>query len=90
MTNEQRIACIIERLTSAFHPSLIDVIDNSPQHIGHAGAAGGAGHFELIIDKECFGNLSRVAIHQQIYQALGDLIPGEIHALSIRLHMGND
>jgi len=76
---------IIARLTDAFSPNYIEVIDQSHQHIGHQGAQSGAGHFDLIIDKSCFNEKSRLAIHKAIYSVLGDLIPDEIHALSIQL-----
>lgn len=90
MNNEQRKKIIIERLTTAFAPAYIEVIDQSHLHIGHAGAQSGAGHFDLIIEKRCFNESSTLAIHKAIYRVLGDLIPNEIHALSIKLSDDND
>lgn len=85
MNNQQRQQVIIERLTKKFAPQYIEVIDKSDEHIGHAGAQSGAGHFDLIIDKNCFNEKSTLAIHKAIYAVLNDLIPSEIHALSIQL-----
>ncbi|MAZ40035.1 MAG: BolA family transcriptional regulator [Legionellales bacterium] len=85
MTNAQRQALIILRLREKFSPHRLEVIDQSDEHIGHSGAQDGAGHFDLIIDKDCFGDLNRLNIHKAIYQVLNDLIPHEIHALSIQL-----
>lgn len=85
MNNVQRIEEIRQRLTQAFQPALLEVIDDSAQHRGHAGAQSGAGHFTVRITALIFNTLSRVAAHQQIYQHLNDLIPDEIHALSIQI-----
>ena len=41
-------------------------------------------HYGLTIISETFEGLSRVQRHQKIYQALGPLMGGELHALSIR------
>jgi len=85
MTNDERRQIIIDELTRKFAPNYIEVIDVSHEHIGHAGAASGAGHFDLVIDKTCFGSLSRLQIHKAIYEAIGYLIPSEVHAISITL-----
>lgn len=90
MNNKQRQTLIIERLTTTFSPTYIEVIDQSHLHIGHAGAQSGAGHFDLIIDKNCFNESSTLAIHKAIYRVLDDLIPNDIHALSIKLCNNND
>lgn len=81
----QRQALIRERLQHAFAPSYLEVIDDSDKHRGHAGAEGGAGHYTIKITAECFNGLSRIAAHQKIYQLLADMIPHDIHALSIKL-----
>lgn len=80
----QRIVLIEQRLQKAFAPKELQVLDDSEQHRGHVGSQGGAGHYTVIIVAECFKGLSRVVMHQRIYAALGDLIPGEIHALKIK------
>jgi len=64
-------------------PSQLDIQDNSALHAGHKGNGGG-GHFTLRIVSEAFCGLTAVARHRMIYQALSDLMPHQIHALSIR------
>lgn len=83
MTNEQRVAVITERLTAAFTPSQLNVIDESHKHVGHAGAKTGLGHFKVCIRAAQFSGKSELTVHRMIYAALGDLMKTDIHALSI-------
>lgn len=78
-----RVAEIEKRLTAALSPSKLEVIDESHKHIGHAGAASGAGHFAVSIVSDAFEACSHVDRHRMIYEALGDMMQTEIHALSI-------
>ncbi len=80
-----RIQQIKTRLTETLSPTAIEVIDESHLHAGHAGAKSGKGHFKLIIKSEQLEGLRPLAQHQKIYQALGDLMETEIHALSIKI-----
>jgi len=41
-------------------------------------------HFEAVIVSAEFSGKSRVQRHQRVYQALGDRMRAEIHALSMR------
>ncbi len=70
-------------LTEAFKPALLEIIDNSAAHAGHAGVRSGGGHYNVTIVAEAFEGKSLVQRHQLIYQALGDLMKQEIHALGI-------
>jgi BolA protein len=70
-------------LTDAFKPELLEIIDNSEAHAGHAGARSGGGHYNVTIIADAFEGKSLVQRHQLIYQALGDLMKQEIHALGI-------
>ena len=79
----KRKELITERLTAAFAPTFLEVVDESHKHIGHAGAKMGASHFAIIIESIRFQNLTLVKRHQMIYDVLHDLIPQEIHALKI-------
>ena len=72
----------------AFSPNILEIIDDSHLHRGHAGAASGAGHYRLIIASEAFKGLSTVASHQKIYAALAEMMGSEIHALSISVQVG--
>jgi BolA protein len=70
-------------LTEAFTPELLEIIDNSAAHAGHAGARTGGGHYHVTIVAEAFDGKNLVQRHQLIYKALGDLMKQEIHALGI-------
>ncbi len=73
-----------DRLTAAFAPSRLEVIDESEDHRGHAGYRdGGKTHWRIVITAPELGPMTRVARHRAIYAALGPDIIGTIHALAI-------
>jgi BolA family transcriptional regulator, general stress-responsive regulator len=74
---------IKQALTEVLKPKLLEIIDNSAAHAGHAGARSGGGHYHVTIVAEIFEGKSLVQRHQLIYQALGDLMKQQIHALGI-------
>lgn len=76
------IAEIKSRL-AVLAPENIEIIDESAQHAGHAGARSGGGHYQLTIIAPAFKGQNIVARHRAIYQALGDLMQTRVHALSI-------
>ncbi|MCK5433451.1 MAG: BolA family transcriptional regulator [Gammaproteobacteria bacterium] len=78
-----RIAEIKARLEQALSPTHIDIIDESHLHAGHAGAASGAGHFNVTITSDKFTGQSAIQRHRMVYLAVDDLMRTEIHALSI-------
>jgi BolA family transcriptional regulator, general stress-responsive regulator len=72
-----------ERL-AALHPVALDLRDESAQHAGHAGARpSGGSHWQLTIVSEAFRGKSAVARHRMVYEALGDLMKQDVHALRI-------
>jgi len=72
------------RLTEAFAPSDLQVIDESDRHKGHAGARpGGETHFRVRIVAEAFRGKSRVEAHRLINEALGAEFTRGLHALAI-------
>jgi BolA family transcriptional regulator, general stress-responsive regulator len=79
-----RIAMIKSRLEQALSPSQIDITDDSHMHAGHAGAASGGGHFSVTIVSDKFSGKSMIERHRAVYLALNDMMPAEIHALSIK------
>ncbi len=83
--NAARIQTMQQRLTEAFAPDHLEILDDSDQHIGHAGAANGAGHFTLIIRAAHFTNKTRLQAHKMIYHVLADMMEHDIHALQIKL-----
>ena len=67
---------------ASLQPISLDIKDDSALHAGHSGNTGG-GHFTLKIVSSQFSQKSQIIRHRLIYQALTDLIPQQIHALSI-------
>jgi len=75
---------IAEKLAAAFTPQSLDVVDESHQHAGHAGAQpGGQTHFRVHIVSESFRGKSRVDRHRMINQTLSGELAGGVHALAI-------
>ncbi len=74
---------IKQKLNSALSPELLELLDNSADHAGHAGAKSGGGNYHVTIVTNAFEGKSLVQRHQLIYQALGDMMKTEIHALGI-------
>jgi BolA family transcriptional regulator, general stress-responsive regulator len=75
---------ITDKLTAAFRPQSLQVIDESHQHVGHAGhRPGGETHFRLYIVAEAFRGKSRVERHRMINGALATELAGQVHALAI-------
>jgi len=81
--SEARISLIRERLTEAFHPLSLNIVDESHMHVGHA-QAGGGGHFAVEIVSKSFQDKNLMQRHRLVYDALGDAMNSEIHALSIK------
>ena len=77
-----RVEAIRTRL-AALEPLAMEIEDESALHAGHAGARSGGGHFRLMIVSDQFQGKNTVARHRLIYGALGEMMRGEIHALSI-------
>ena len=74
----------MRRRLGALAPSRLDLVDESAQHAGHAGAApGGNTHWRLTIVSAAFAGKPTVARHRMVYQALGELMQHPIHALAI-------
>ena len=73
------------RLKELLAPTQLEVLDESWQHEGHAGADGsGFGtHFRVRIASPMFAGRSRVACHRLVYDALQDFVARGLHALAI-------
>lgn len=72
------------RLRESLDARHVEVVDESALHAGHAGAAGGGGHFRALIVSDRFQGANAVARQRLVYAALADEMGGEIHALSMR------
>ena len=79
-----RVEKIKMRLDKALAPKKLEIADDSHLHKGHAGAASGAGHFSVVIVSDKFSGQNMVQRHRLVYLAVSDMMPGEIHALSIQ------
>ncbi len=78
-----RPTMIRECLTAAFSPDVLEIVDDSHHHAGHA-SAGGAGHFSVHIVSAAFAGKSPIERHRMVYAAMGNLMQTEVHALSIQ------
>lgn len=77
---------IRERLAASFAAQTLEVIDESEQHIGHAGYKdGGESHFRVKMTTPELAPLSRIARHRAIHNALGADIIARIHALALEV-----
>lgn len=77
--------CLREKL----QPLALEVLDESAQHHGHAGANGtGFGtHFRVKITSHLFTGKSAVMRHRLVYDSLQDFIAQGLHALAIEAHL---
>ena len=81
MTFHDRIA---EKLTAAFAPVELAVIDESELHAGHSGARPeGETHFRVRIVSQAFGGMGRVERQRRIYAVLADELRERVHALAL-------
>jgi BolA family transcriptional regulator, general stress-responsive regulator len=75
---------ITEKLTKAFAPESLRVLDESHQHEGHAGhRPGGETHFRIYIVSEAFKGKSRIERHRMVNATLAGELAGSVHALAI-------
>ena len=71
---------------AALTPESLEILDDSGQHIGHDGAKGGGGHYQLLLVSPRFHGLALPARHRLVYDALGPMMHNAIHALSIKAY----
>jgi BolA protein len=75
---------IRNKLTAAYRPTRLAVVDESHRHTGHAGARPeGETHFRVEIVSAAFSGKSRVARQRAVYQTLADELRGPVHALAL-------
>ena len=76
---------IRDKLTTAFEPTRLEIVDDSDRHAGHAGAQeGGESHFNVTIESPAFSGTPRVARQRMVYKALAEELAGPVHALSVK------
>jgi BolA protein len=75
---------IRNKLTEAFAPAALEVVNDSHRHAGHAGSPGtGESHFTIKVVSAAFAGKSRLERHRMVNQALAVELAGKIHALAI-------
>ena len=75
---------ITKKLTEAFVPQSLKVMDESHQHEGHAGSRpGGQTHYRVYIVSPAFKGKTRIERHRMINGILSDELAGGVHALAV-------
>lgn len=82
--NQSRVDKIRGRIEEQLQPELLEIEDESHLHAGHAGARDGRGHFRVMLVSPAFRGLSRIARHRLVFEAVGDLMETDIHALAVQ------
>ena len=78
---------ITKKLSEAFIPESLDVVDESHLHEGHAGhRPGGETHFRVYIVSKAFEGKTRIDRHRMINALLASELAGSVHALAIKAH----
>lgn len=76
----------IQEKLAALAPESLEILDESGKHVGHEGAKGGGGHYQLIIVSRQFSGKPIQLRHRMIYAALGAMMKKKIHALAIKAY----
>jgi len=83
-TDIDRARWLEQTLRDGLAPDHLVVEDESARHVGHAGAAGGGGHFRALIVAAAFRGHSQLGRQRMVYALLGDAMRTTIHALALR------
>lgn len=77
---------IAEALRTAFPPAVVEVVDDSHRHAGHAGARPeGETHYSVRVVSPAFAGMSRVARSRAVHDVLAGEFSGGLHALALTL-----
>jgi len=82
-SKETRFERIRILLQDGLAPTVLDLVDESHLHAGHAGAASGGSHYRLTIVAPAFSGLNLVRRHRLVYDSVHLMMQHEIHALAI-------
>lgn len=73
-----------QKLTEAFAPVELEIIDESEAHRGHGGyVEGGETHFKIIIRAAAFNGMNRVAQQRAVMAAVKQELDERVHALAL-------
>ncbi|MGB7418298.1 MAG: BolA family protein [Erythrobacter sp.] len=79
------------RLSEAFAPSRLEIVNDSAKHHGHAGDDGsGESHFTIHIEAAAFADMNRLARQRAVIAALGDIVGERVHAVAIKADVPED
>jgi BolA protein len=79
-------AAIRDKLTRAFTPEVLEIVDESSRHAGHAGARPeGETHFAVTMVSAAFAGRSRVERQRMVHSVLAEELRGPVHALALNL-----
>ncbi len=74
------------KLTEAFTPSHLEIIDQSEDHRGHGGyREGGETHFKVVITADAFNGMNRVARQRAVMKVLKSEMDERVHALALEV-----
>ena len=79
-----------EKLHAAFHPTRLELEDDSWRHAGHHheggmdAKPGGESHFNLTLVSDSFSGMGRVQRQRAVNAVLAAELAGPVHALSIK------
>ena len=82
-TRSERIR---EKIKDALGAESVEVEDESHLHAGHAGARDGRGHFRVVVVSAAFEGKNRLQRHRMVYEAVGDMMRTDIHALGVQAY----
>jgi stress-induced morphogen len=75
---------IREKLSAAFTPAAIEVVNDSHNHAGHGSSPGtGESHFSVVVVSPVFAGKSRLERHRMVNSALAEELAGPVHALAV-------
>ena len=78
-------ATIERKLSSAFSPVRLEIVDQSDRHVGHVGARPeGESHFRVELVSHAFEGKSRLERQRMVYGVLADELASDVHALTLR------
>ena len=77
---------IEEKLRSALNPEILEVVNESALHAGHAGHDGsGDSHFRVLVVSDAFKGMARLERQRRVHTVLKAEITKQIHALTMEL-----
>jgi BolA protein len=84
--NRNRMTRIRQRIEAELAPESLEIDDESHLHAGHAGARDGRGHYQVIVVSPVFAGKTRIQRHRLVFDAVGDLMETDIHALGVKAY----